>query len=56
MEAHRIDSRGIFSRGRSADSAEGVSSFLEKREAHFPDKVSEDMPDYFPWWEERNYR
>lgn len=55
MEAHRIDSRGIFSRGRSADSAEGVSSFLEKREAHFPDKVSEDMPEYFPWWDEPEY-
>jgi len=55
MEAHRIDSRGIFSRGRSGDSAEGVSSFLEKRGANFPDKVSEDMPQYFPWWDERDY-
>lgn len=55
MEAHRIDSRGILSRGRSADVAEGVSSFLEKRPANFPDKVSTAMPDYFPWWEERPY-
>ena len=55
MEAHKIDSRGIFSRGRSADVKEGVVAFLEKRPANFPDKVSKDMPDYFPWWEERKY-
>jgi len=44
MEAHRIDSRLIFQRGKSADAKEGVTSFLEKRQAHFPDKVSRDMP------------
>ncbi len=31
MEAHKIDSRGIYSRGASADVREGVTSFLEKR-------------------------
>jgi enoyl-CoA hydratase/carnithine racemase len=56
MEAHRIDSRAILSRGRSPDAAEGVSSFLEKRTAHFPDRVSSDMPDFFPWWEEQKYK
>ncbi len=56
MEAHRIDSRGIFERGRSADVREGVAAFLEKRSAKFPDKVSKDMPPYFPWWEERPYK
>ena len=55
MEAHRIDSRGILSRGRSKDVAEGVTSFLEKREPVFPDRVSRDMPDYFPWWEEAGF-
>ncbi len=55
MEAHKIDSRGILSRGRSGDVAEGVTAFLEKRPARFPDKVSSDMPDYFPWWEEPAY-
>ena len=55
MEAHRIDSRGILSRGLSDDVAEGVNSFLEKRPANFSDKVSTEMPDYFPWWEERSY-
>jgi enoyl-CoA hydratase/carnithine racemase len=52
MAAHRIDSRAIFSRGASPDAREGVSSFLEKRPAHFPNRVSADMPDWFPWWQE----
>lgn len=55
MEAHKIDSRGIFERGRSADVREGVAAFLEKRPAKFPDTVSRDMPPYFPWWQERPY-
>lgn len=55
MDAHRIDSRGILSRGRSADVAEGISSFLDKRAPAFPDTVSRDMPDFFPWWEEPVY-
>lgn len=55
MGAHRIDSRGIFSRGASADVREGVMAFLEKRPPHFPQAVSTDMPPYFPWWEEREY-
>lgn len=56
MEAHQVDSRGILNRGRSADVAEGVTSFLEKRPARFPDRISKDMPDYFPWWQEPKYR
>jgi enoyl-CoA hydratase/carnithine racemase len=55
MEAHKIDSRGIYSRGQSADVKEGVVSFLEKRPAKFPQKVSADMPPWFPWWSERKY-
>jgi enoyl-CoA hydratase/carnithine racemase len=56
MEAHKVDSRGIYTRGRSEDVKEGVESFLEKRSADFQDKVSKDMPDYFPWWDEREYK
>ena len=55
MEAHKIDSRGIYARGSSADVKEGVVSFLEKRPAKFAQKVSADMPPFFPWWEPRNY-
>ena len=52
MQAHRIDSRAIQARGQSADAREGVSSFLEKRQPVYPDKVSRDMPAFFPWWDE----
>ncbi len=47
MEAHRVDSRGIQSRGASADSKEGVESFLEKRAPVYPVKVSDGLPDLF---------
>jgi enoyl-CoA hydratase/carnithine racemase len=48
MEAHRVDSRGIQQRGRSADVREGVESFLAKRPAVFTDRVSDGLPDIFP--------
>ena len=48
MEAHRVDSRAILERGRSADAREGVESFLEKRAAVFTDRVSDGLPDVFP--------
>ena len=55
MEAHKIDSRGIYSRGASLDVKEGVMAFLDKRPAKFTQTVSKDMPSYYPWWEERAY-
>ncbi|MED5173775.1 MAG: enoyl-CoA hydratase-related protein, partial [Actinomycetota bacterium] len=55
MEAHKVDSRGIFHLGRGADAREGVVSFLEKRSPDFTSKPSQDMPEFFPWWEERDF-
>jgi enoyl-CoA hydratase/carnithine racemase len=46
MIAHRLDSRGVWSRGQSDDAREGVQSFLEKRDAVFPNRVSTDFPDF----------
>jgi enoyl-CoA hydratase/carnithine racemase len=56
MAAHRADSRGMFARGQSGDAREGVMSFLEKRPANFPDRVSEGLPDLFPGDEEPAFR
>jgi enoyl-CoA hydratase/carnithine racemase len=55
MDAHRVDSRSIYARGASADAKEGVMSFLEKRPARFSNKISQDMPSFFPWWDEKKY-
>ena len=55
MEAHKVDSRAIYARGRMQDVKEGINSFLEKRPPAFTEKVSKDMPDFVPWWEPRPY-
>ncbi|MGY6635612.1 MAG: crotonase/enoyl-CoA hydratase family protein [Erythrobacter sp.] len=55
MEAHKIDSRAIYRLSRGKDAAEGIASFLEKRSPRYPGKVSADMPDFYPWWDERPY-
>lgn len=48
--AHELDSRGIFYLGRGPDAKEGVASFVEKRAARFPLRVSEDLPEFFENW------
>ena len=56
MLAHRADSRGMLYRGRSADAAEGIGAFLEKRPAKFPDRVSDALPDVMPGWRAPEFR
>ena len=56
MEAHRLDSRGVFSTGRMADSREGVTAFLEKRPAAWTLRPSADMPEWYPWWTDPTYQ
>ena len=55
MDAHRLDSHLMYARGRSADASEGVASFLQKRSAVFPGRVSFDTPVPYPWWSEPEY-
>jgi enoyl-CoA hydratase/carnithine racemase len=55
MEAHKADSRAIQFRGASADAAEGVTAFLEKRSPHYPNRVSSDLPDIWPNWKPRDF-
>jgi enoyl-CoA hydratase/carnithine racemase len=55
MEAHKADSRAIQARGASKDAKEGVTAFLEKRPAAFPNRVSTDLPDIWPHLTKRNF-
>ncbi|MDE0884556.1 MAG: crotonase/enoyl-CoA hydratase family protein [Myxococcota bacterium] len=55
MEAHRIDSAVVDFMGARADAREGVESFLQKRPAEFSMRVSSDLPNFYPWWEEPKY-
>jgi len=55
MAAHRVDSPAIANLGRSADAREGVTSFLEKRPAVFTDRVPDDIPPPWPFWEEPRF-
>jgi enoyl-CoA hydratase/carnithine racemase len=56
MIAHRADSRAMLARGQSADATEGITSFLEKRPAHFSDRVSDGLPEIMPWWVEPEFK
>lgn len=47
--AHDVDSLSIYYTSLKSGK-EGVSSFLEKREATFTDTTTKDMPDFYPWW------
>jgi len=56
MEAHKVDSQCVFWMGSSPDAFEGVTSFLEKRPAHYRMKPSTDLPPFYPWWPERRFK
>jgi len=55
MQAHRADSRAMLARGASADAAEGITAFLEKRPASFPDRVSDGLPEVLPDWTRQRF-
>jgi enoyl-CoA hydratase/carnithine racemase len=56
IDAHEVDTAGIAVLGRSNDAKEGIAAFLEKRKAGFTDRVTKDMPPFYPWWQDRPFR
>ena len=50
LEAHKVDSLAMHHVSRN-DGKEGVASFLEKRPAKFTSEASNEMPDFYPWWD-----
>lgn len=46
-QTHVAESRGLYYRGQSQDVVEGISSFLQRRAARFPDTVEENYVDIF---------
>jgi enoyl-CoA hydratase/carnithine racemase len=55
MYAHRVESLLAEARKGAQDMREGIASFLGKRAAIFPDRVSRDLPAGFPWWTEPRF-
>ena len=56
MEAHIVDSAAIYERGQTDDAREGVMSFLEKRAPNYPVQVSDGLPSFWPWWEDKSFK
>jgi enoyl-CoA hydratase/carnithine racemase len=52
-EAHLLESRILYDLFRGGDFAEGVSSFLDKREPRFKGTMEADAPSAWPWWEDK---
>ena len=52
MEAHKIDSRAVYALENQEKRLKESSPSL-KRPPEFPGKITEDMPDFYPWWDEK---
>ena len=56
LDAHEIDTAAMNALGKSGDAREGITAFLEKRPARFKDRISANLPKFFPWWKDRPFR
>ena len=50
MQSHIAESRAMYERGTSADVAEGMASFLERRDPRYTATAPADLPDVFRDW------
>ncbi len=56
MAAHRVESKCFHWLGQRPDAAEGISAFLEKRLPNFTMSPQTDMPDFYPWSPEPDFK
>jgi len=56
MEAHRIESKCFHWIGQQPDVAEGIAAFLEKRPPNYSMSPKNDMPDFYPWAPEPDFK
>ncbi|KUG03997.1 enoyl-coa hydratase [hydrocarbon metagenome] len=56
MAAHRVESKCFHYLGQRADAKEGISAFLEKRLPDFTMSPQKDMPDFYPWSPEPDFK
>lgn len=56
MEAHRIESKCFHWLGQQADAAEGIAAFLEKRSPNYTMSPHKNLPDFFPWAPEPDFK
>ena len=55
MVAHEVESQLYWYLGSSPDAAEGVNSFLEKRDPEYSMSPTKDLPPCYPWWPKRTF-
>jgi enoyl-CoA hydratase/carnithine racemase len=53
---NEVESRALQAVGSGPDAKEGVTAFLEKRPAKYPGRVPDDLPDFYPWWPNREFK
>ncbi len=56
MEAHILESKSLNWIFGMPDAKEGIMSFLEKRPPKFPMRISTDMPAFYPWWKQAEFK
>jgi enoyl-CoA hydratase/carnithine racemase len=56
MAAHIVESKSLNWIFGMPDAREGIASYMEKRPPNFPMKLSKDMPAFYPWWKEQEFK
>ena len=56
MAAHILESKSLNWIFGMPDAKEGIMSFLEKRPPKFPMRTSTDMPAFYPWWKQAEFK